>query len=409
MFGMQWDKVIAHVDMDAFYASIEIRDDPSLAGKPVVVGGSADGRGVVSAASYEARVFGVRSAMPMSRALRLCPDLVALPGSLRKYSAVSKEIMEILGRYSPSVQPLSLDEAFLDLTGMELALGTPEEIGPAIRAEIKEQTRLTASVGIAPVKFVAKIASDYDKPDGLTIVPPGGVQDFLEPLTIDKLWGVGPRMQEALQQFGIRTVGDIARRSPEFMAQKFGQHGQHLLRLARGEDARGVVSHWDAKSYSHEETFAKDQGDVETLESVLLDQALRVARRLRRDDVAGRVINLKLRYPPFVTLTRRTTIDERTNDADRIFDVVRKLFHAEWNGKPVRLLGVGVSGIGEEYGGTLDLFDPEPLRQRRDALTDTVHDLEDRFGRGKITRAGALRKRSVRDTGTMNDKPTDPE
>lgn len=403
-----WTTVIAHVDMDAFYASIEIRDDPSLEGKPVVVGGGEDSRGVVSAASYAARAYGIHSAMPMSRALERCPHLVRLPGDMRKYMAVSREVMEVLSHYSPLVQPLSLDEAFLDLTGMERVLGTPEEIAAQIPAEIWARTHLTASIGIAPVKFVAKIASDFRKPRGRTIVRPGEVQAFLEPLGLEKLWGVGPRTLEVLQGLGLSTVGDLARFGEKRLVQKLGEHGAHLARLARGEDSREVIPDWDAKSYSHEETFATDQGDLDLLEGVLLDQALRVARRLRADGVAGRVVQLKLRFPPFVTLTRRVTIDEATNDPDRIFAAVRTLFLAAWDHAPVRLLGVGVSGIREEGSGSLDLFDREEERTRRRKLADTVDQIESRFGRGKVTRAGALeKKKKVRGTGTMNDRPVD--
>ena len=402
-----WRTVIAHVDMDAFYASVEIRDDPSLEGKPVVVGGGEDSRGVVSAASYAAREYGVHSAMPMARALVLCPHLIRLPGDMGKYQSVSREIMEVLSHYSPLVQPLSLDEAFLDLTGTSLALGTPEETAERIQAEIWERTRLTASVGVAPVKFVAKIASDFVKPRGRTIVRPGQVEAFLEPLHLSKLWGVGPRTLSVLEELGLQTVGDLARFGEKQLVARLGQHGEHLARLARGEDPRGVIPHWDAKSYSHEETFAKDQSDPARLEGVLLDQALRVARRLRADEVAGRVVQLKLRFPPFVTFTRRTTIDDPTNDPDRIFEVVRTLFRAAWDGKPVRLLGVGVSGVGPEAETVLDLFDHEEDRHRRRKLADTVDQIESRFGRGKVTRAGTLEKKKVRGTGTMNDRPVE--
>lgn len=405
--GNAWGRVIAHVDMDAFYASIEIRDDPSLEGKPVVVGGEAGSRGVVSAASYAAREYGVHSAMPMAEALRKCPHLIRLPGDMRKYQSVSRQIMEVLSHYSPTVEPLSLDEAFLDLSGMSKALGTPEEIAVRIQEEIWDVTHLTASVGVAPVKFVAKIASDFVKPRGRTIVRPGEVEAFLHPLPLSRLWGVGPRTLAVLEGLGLATVGDLTRWGEKRLAQKLGQHGEHLYRLAMGDDSRSVVSDWDAKSYSHEETFALDQGDVERLEGVLLDQALRVARRLRKDGVAGRIVQLKLRFPPFVTLTRRVTIDEPTNDPDRIFEAVRTLFRAVWDGSPVRLLGVGVSGVRGEGEGSLDLFDREEERVRRRRLADVVDQIESKFGRGKVTRAGTLEKRKVRSTGTMNDRPVD--
>ena len=273
------ERIIAHVDMDAFYASVEIRDDPSLAGRPVVVGGSSHGRGVVAAASYEARRYGIHSAMPMARAERLCPQLVRVSPNFLKYRDDSGKIMRVLGEFSPSLQPLSLDEAFVDLTGTGLALGRPWDLGGKIKERIREETRLTASVGIAPVKFVAKIASDLEKPDGLVIVAPGTVEQFLRPLPIGRLWGVGPKTRETLEEFGIRTIGDLAAFDPKRLAARFGPHAEHLVELARGEDERGVVPESEAKSYSHEETFATDITDRENLETVLLDQAIRVSRQ----------------------------------------------------------------------------------------------------------------------------------
>jgi len=401
------EKVVAHVDMDAFYASIEIRDCPKLRGKPVVVGGGSDQRGVVAAASYEARVFGVHSAMSMVEATRLCPDLVRIPPNMEKYQEASRSIMEVFSRYSPTVQPLSLDEAFLDLSGMGLALGLPEEIGRRIKRDILEETRLTSSVGIAPVKFVAKIASDLDKPDGFVHVRPGEVLDFLRPLPIARLWGVGPKTQRSLEALGIRTIGQLGSAPSTLLSSKFGQHGEQLRRLARGEDQRNVVAHWEAKSYSHEETFATDQEEEEVLESVLLDQAVRVSRRLRRDDVYGRVVQLKLRYADFTTLTRRQTIPTATSDADRIFDVAYFLLRKCWNGSPIRLLGVGVGSIRPAESRNLDLFDPHPARQRRERLQEAMDGIEGRFGRKALVRAKTLKKRSIRGTDTPSDRPLD--
>lgn len=380
-------RTVAHVDMDAFYASIEIRDDPTLAGKPVVVGGATEGRGVVAAASYEARKYGIHSAMPMARAERLCPHLVRIPPRFGKYHDASRIIMDVLKSYSPLVEPLSLDEAFLELTGTEGALSRPREIGLSIKARIREETRLTASVGIAPVKFVAKIASDLEKPDGLVVVDRDRLREFLHPLPISRLWGVGPRTAAVLEELGIHTVGQLAARDPRFLAERFGEHGEHLYNLSHGLDVREVIPDWEAKSYSHEETFAKDVEDREFLESTLLDQSVRVSRRLRDDGVAGKVVQIKLRYHDFQTLTRRTTLAGPTSDADRIFETARALFRNNWSGERVRLIGAGVSSITASGGESLDLFQPPGREEKTRRLAETIDRLEDRYGTGKVTRA----------------------
>jgi DNA polymerase IV len=383
---------IAHVDMDAFYASIEIRDDPSLVGKPVVVGGSAEGRGVVAAASYESRKFGIHSAMPMARALRLCPHLVRVPGDMRKYQSVSEQVMEIFARFSPSIEPLSLDEAFLDLTGTERIFGAPERVGRSIKEEIHAATRLTASVGIAPRKFVAKIASDLRKPDGLVVVGQDEVESFLSPLPIGRLWGVGPKTLVVLQGMGIETIGDLARSDPDACVRRLGEWGEHLTDLARGIDEREVVPEWEAKSYSHEETFARDRGDAEFIGAVMLDQASRVARRLRRDGVAGQIVTLKLRYGDFKTLTRQRKIARATCLAEPIYHEARRLFDVAWDGRPVRLIGVGVGGIQPQSAG-FDLFTEVDGDERRRRLADTIDRIQDRFGGAKLVRAPGLRLR----------------
>jgi DNA polymerase-4 len=403
-----WTRIFAHVDMDAFYAAVEIRDDPSLAGKPVVVGGPSSGRGVVSAASYEARAYGIHSAMPMARAERLCPHLVRLPGSFSKYTAISEQIMAVFGRFSPRIEPLSLDEAFLDLTGTRRSLGAPEAIGRAIKAAIREATRLTASVGIAPVKFVAKIASDLEKPDGLVVVTPGTVEAFLAPLPLKRLWGAGPRTQEALAAMGLATIGDLARTERQMLIARFGKHGEHLHRLACGEDAREVIPDWEAKSYSHEETFARDRDDPEGLEAVLLDQAHRVARRLRRDAVRGRIVQIKVRYADFRTLTRRVTLAAPTADAQTIYEAARALLRRHWSRAPVRLIGAGVQGILEGGYETEDLFAPPQAAERRRQLSETIDRIEERFGRGKVIPAKVLRRRrgAPRDDGNADGSPS---
>ncbi len=401
-----WPRLIAHVDMDAFYASIEIRDDPSLAGQPVVVGGSAEGRGVVSAASYEARTYGIHSAMPMAEALRRCPHLVRISGHFGKYEEASRQIMEIFRSYSPKVEPLSLDEAFLDLTGTERLFGSPRQIGQSIKAAILSRTHLTASVGLAPVKFVAKIASDYEKPDGLTIVRPDELTSFLHGLDIARLWGVGPRSQEALHTMGIQTVGDLAAQDRTMLTARFGAHGEHLYRLAHGQDAREVVPDWEAKSYSHEHTFGRDQDDPEVLEGMLLDEATRVSRRLRRDGVAGRIVQIKLRYGDFSTFTRRTTLSVPTADSQEIYRAARHLFHKNWTRRPIRLIGVGVSAIHPGAGATLDLF-AAPAHERRERLADALDRIESRFGPDKVLPAKVLPLHHRDDIGkpALSDRP----
>jgi DNA polymerase-4 len=403
----RWTRIIAHVDMDAFYASIEIRDDPSLEGKPVVVGGSGENRGVVSAASYEARKFGIHSAMPMARAERLCPQLVRVPVNFSKYRAVSKQILGILSSFSPTIEPLSLDEAFLDLTGTERSLGDPRSVGGKIKERIREETGCTASVGIAPVKFVAKIASDHEKPDGLVVVEPGRIEEFLHPLPISELWGVGPRTRSALADMGIRTIGAIARADRRLLASRFGLHGQHLHELARGRDERRVVPDWEAKSYSHEQTFPKDLTDGDLLEGILLDQAIRVSRRLRRDGVGGKTVELKLRYHDFSTLSRRLTLGGSTSDADEIYRVARHLFWSTWNEEPVRLVGVGVSGIAPATLETLDLFSSAETADKRRRLTEAIDRIEERFGTGKVIRAKTMGKARAGSTGTPSMRDTE--
>jgi DNA polymerase IV len=388
------ERVFAHVDMDAFYASVEIRDAPWLAGKPVVVGGAASGRGVVAAASYEARRFGIHSAMSMARAERLCPGLVRVPPNFAKYRQESDSIRAIFGRHSPLVEPLSLDEAFLDLTGTERALGSPRAVAEAIKRAIREETRLTASVGIAPVKFVAKIASDLQKPDGLVVVEDGHVREFLAALPLARLWGVGPKTRAALEALGLVTIGDLARTDERMLVQRFGEHGAALARLSRGEDERAVVPDADAKSYSHEETFAQDSSDAEFLESVLLSQSIRVSRRLRVDGVCGRTVQLKLRDASFQTLTRRHTLAAPTADEDRIFEEARALFRGSWNGGAVRLIGCGMAGIEPECRQAPGLFEA-PSRDRRRSLTEAADRIAERFGNDALTRARLCRPRLV--------------
>jgi len=286
-------RCVLHADMDAFYAAVEQRDDPKLRGKPVIVGGTGP-RGVVSTASYEARAYGVRSAMPGFEARRLCPDGVFLRGSMQRYARESKRIFEIFRRFTPQVQGLSLDEAFLDVTGTERLFGPPAALARKLRAEVRAETGLAVSVGIAPVKLVAKIASDLSKPDGLLEVPPAGVRDFLDPLPVSRIWGVGPVARGRLTAAGFHSMGDLARADAGALEAVLGEWGLGLARLARGEDLSEVEPYREAVSYSEENTFGSDVSDREKLRATIVTHAEAVARRLRRDGVRARTVTLKL-------------------------------------------------------------------------------------------------------------------
>ena len=318
-------RTILHLDMDAFYAAVEQRDRPELRGKPVVIGADprgGRGRGVVSTASYEARRFGVGSAMPISKAYRLCPTGVYLPPDMEKYAAVSKEVMAILRRFTTAVEPISIDEAFLDVTRSRRAFGDGETIARALKGAIRNETELTASVGVASSKLVAKVASDIRKPDGLVVVPPGTEAAFLAPLPVRRLWGVGPKMEEELAKLGVATIGDLARLPAERLEHRFATHGHDLLKLARGEDDREVFEESsEAKSMGAEHTFDEDTADLTRLRATLRDLADTVTRRLRAHDLEGRTITLKYRDETFRTVTRASTLDQPTSESNAIFDL----------------------------------------------------------------------------------------
>jgi len=373
---------IIHVDMDAFYASVEQRDRPELRGRPVVVGGSPEQRGVVSAASYEAREFGIRSAMPMATAVRLCPHLIRLPVDMAKYQAVSRQVMDILRQFTPLLEPLSIDEAFLDVTGCEKLFGTAGEIAGQIKDRIRQEVGLTASVGVAPNKFLAKLASDLEKPDGLVLVEEHRIEDFLRDLPISHLWGVGKVTEEALQRSGIRTIGDLAQRPREELERRFGEHGTHLHQLAHGRDDRPVQPSGEAKSVSSETTFAQDTSDAEVLHRVLLRLSEDVGWRLRKSGLRGRTVQLKLRFADFKTITRSRTLDDPTDSDAAIYAAARALLaRAGARRRLVRLLGVGVSNFARAQQRTL--FDEEPSA----TVDEAVDELRERYGRDSIRRA----------------------
>lgn len=400
-------RCILHADMDAFFASVEQRDRPELRGRPVVVGGAGP-RGVVAAASYEARVFGVRSAMSSAEAKSRCPELIFVPGDMARYASESRRIFEIFRRYSPLVEGLSLDEAFLDLTGSERLLGPARDAAARLRREVREATGLAVSVGIGPIKMVAKIASGMAKPDGLLEVPRDAMQAFLDPLPVRKIWGVGEVAEQKLLGLGFRTIGDLARADPDSLARLLGDFGVSIGRLARGEDVREVESRREAVSISEENTFDVDVRDRETLERTILAHAEAVARRLRRQSFRARTVVLKWRigrrakpgprgYP---VRTRQATLPLPTDDGGEIARVARSLL-ADALAEPVRLIGVGVSGLVEARAGAseadperqLDLFRPAPapdapnLRLRRSRINAALDEIAERFGDERVQRA----------------------
>ncbi len=379
-------RTILHLDLDAFYASVEQLDDPGLRGRPVVVGGLGR-RGVVCAASYEARPSGVRSAMPMARARRLCPDAVFLSPRFDRYGELSDRVFGIYRRYTPLVEPLSLDEAFLDVTESRALHGTGRDIAVAVKRAVRSETGLTVSAGVAEVKMAAKIASDLGKPDGLVLVPEGRVAEFLAPLPVGRLWGVGKVTEAALRELGIATIGDLAGTPEAVLASRFGSHGRELRALALGDDRREVVPDEEAKSIGAEETFEEDLRGAEALLPRLLEQCGRVARRLRGAGARGRTVTLKLKYADFTLVTRRCTLPAPTDDGAVIYAAVKEDLSRADLGRPVRLTGVSVSGFAaEEAGGQLGLFDapPEPRDPRRDRLHAALDALTDRFGEDAV-------------------------
>ncbi len=383
--------MILHVDMDAFYASVEERENPSLIGKPVIVGGSPESRGVVSAANYAARKYGVHSALPSVTAHRLCPQGVFLPCRMDFYAHVSRQIREIFQRYTPLVEPLSLDEAFLDVTGSQSLFGPSAEIGRRIKEDIRRELRLVASVGVAPNKFLAKVASDLQKPDGFVIVQPDRVQEFLDPLPVERLWGVGKVAAATLHRLGVRTIAQLRGLPMNILAEHFGKSGQHLWQLAQGIDDRGVVPDREAKSISHETTFAADISDALVLRAWLLELTEQVARRLRRHELRGRTVQVKVRFSDFRTITRAHTLTEPTNITREIWEAAADALTAALGKafQPVRLVGVGVSGLDTAGQRQRTLFD-EGARTKQTALDEVADRIQAKHGNGALKRGTAV-------------------
>src|SRR5262245_19696922 len=345
-------RAIVHADMDAFYAAIEQRDDPSLRGRPVVVGGSSS-RGVVAAASYEARAFGIHSAMPSAQAHKLCPHAVFVRGRMSVYTRESRRIFELFRRFTPAVEGISLDEAFLDLTGTERLFGPPEVTSQKLRALVRAETGLAVSCGLAPVKLVAKIASDLAKPDGLLVVPPGRVGEFLAPLPVGRIWGVGPVTNARLARAGIATIGQLAYWPDTELRHLLGSFGPNAARLARGEDAREVEPYREARSYSEENTFERDLSDPREIERAIRAHAEAVARRLRHDGLRARGVRLKLKLArslgggKFPILTRSATLPEPCDDGQALALCGAGLLARAALGEPVRLVGLAAERLEE--------------------------------------------------------------
>jgi DNA polymerase-4 len=384
-------RAIIHVDMDAFYASVEVQDNPELKGKPVVVGGTSD-RSVVSAASYEARKYGIHSAMATVKARRLCPAAIFLPVRMDRYHEVSEQIMAIFHRFTPLVEPISLDEAFLDVSGSTGLFGEAPAIAREIKKLILQETGLTASAGVATSKLIAKIASDLQKPDGLTVVEAGREREFLAPLPISKLWGAGGKTIEALALLNVRSIGDLAALPQEILTSKFGKHGRHLHLGANALDDRPVVPTREAKSIGHEETFSEDLTDLTVIKKELLELATKVGERLRRHELRGQTITLKIKYYDFTPSSRSLTLVEPTSDTMEIFRQVRELLRkTEAGRKPVRLAGISVSNLHEAGSGyQQDLFGKTRQRERSRVLNEAVDLINQKFGEKTINPASLI-------------------
>lgn len=383
---MDDSRVILHVDMDAFYASVEQRDHPELRGLALVVGG-AGARGVVAAASYEARKFGVFSAMPVAKARRLCPQLTVVPNRMGVYAEVSAQVFEIFHRYTPLVEALSLDEAFLDVTASHKLHGSGPTIAQVIRRRISQELNLTASVGVANNKFLAKIASDIDKPDGLTCVPhPPG--PFLDPLPVTKIWGVGAKAAERLATLGVRTIGDLRRQPESRLNSLLGRSAARLSALAKGIDERPVVADREDKSISHEQTYGQDLSDKSSCDRQVMELATAVGARLRKKQLCGQVVRVKIRLSDFTTLCRQVSLHAPANDDQSLVRAARSLFNRWWQLHPdcaIRLLGVGVSHLQEVR--QEDLFGPSQSSQ-----IDTIKDqISSRFEQAGLRPAALVK------------------
>jgi len=392
---MNSERVIFHVDMDAFFAAVEQLDNPDLRGKPVLVGSDSP-RGVVATASYEAREFGCHSAQPMAIAKRKCPQAVITPVRGARYGEVSAQIFEIFDRYSPLVEPLSIDEAFLDMTGTVGIHGPPREAATKLKAAIADEISLTASVGIAPNKFLAKLASDLQKPDGLTILSKNEIEDLLPSLPIRKIWGIGPVTAGKMESLGIKKIGDIRTLSLEWLEKQIGSTGRRYFNLARGIDDRPVIPDRDAKSISHEQTFQVDVEDPVTVRAVLMGQVEQVARRLRKHGFLASTVTVKIRYGDFKTITRRATLDGPTHTTSLLWKSASELYDGwvDQGYKPVRLVGMGAGGFAQSDI-QQPLF-PDPSIEREREIDEATDRIVGRFGKGSIQRGATLESKPAK-------------
>lgn len=384
-------RTILHVDMDAFYASIEERDHPELQGQPIIVGGRAEHRGVVSAANYPARKFGVHSAIPMKTARQLCPQAHFFPVRMSDYAEVSQSLQKIFRKYTPLMEPLSLDEAFLDVSGSQLLFGNGREIAASIKQEVRHSLQLIASVGVAPNKFLAKIASDADKPDGLVVVEPDKIQEFLDPLPVSRVWGIGKMATQRFNRLGIQTISQVRVLEPKILTELFGEQGLHLWNLSQGLDERAVIPERQAKSISRETTFSSDVNDLEILRIILMDLVEDVSRRLRKNKLRGKTIQLKIRYDDFSTFTRSITVSQPTDLTREIEQSALLMLDQKLPERPlsIRLIGVGVTGFQSGSQHQKSLFDEED--QQKFSRLDQVKDqIASRFGSNSIIRGNRI-------------------
>lgn len=394
MDGVQ--RAIIHIDMDAFYASVEQRDNPELKGKPVIIGGSVESRGVVSTASYEARKYGVHSAMPMAEAHRLCPDGVYLPVDMQKYRLVSHQIMDIFHRFTPEVEAISLDEAFLDVTASQKLFGTAEEIGREIKRLIKTELNLTASVGLAYNKFLAKLASDMDKPDGFYQIGPEELESKVWPLPVRRMMGVGGKTAQLLEEMGVRTIGQLAKMNVGLLEHILGKQGIMMYEVANGVDNRMVEPVRESKSVGRETTFPKDISERYVLETILFTLADDVCHTLRTTNLKGRTVAIKIRYPDFRSITRAQTMDGYTSSFEPVFEAVKQLMeHNYKDGTPVRLIGVTVSGLkkDDEIIEQQDLFFDGGAQKKQAALNSVMDKINEKYGGDTVHRARKLTER----------------
>ncbi|MFN8442121.1 MAG: DNA polymerase IV [Caldilineaceae bacterium] len=385
--------MILHLDLDAFFCAVEELHNPALRGKPFAVGGKPEERGVVASCSYAARQFGVRSAMPMGRALKLCPEMLIVPARHGQYGAMSKKVMERLRALTPLVEQISIDEAFLDVSEIQQPA---ETVARCLQVQIRNELGLPCSLGVASNKLVAKIANNVGKagargsgpPNAITVVPPGEEAAFLAPLPCSELWGVGPKTEAKLAELNIRTIGDLANRSPKELIHLFGKNGEDLSRHAKGLDSRTIVTDREYKQVSNETTYVRDVYDRTTLEKTLREQAAEVSRSLQRNHLVGNTVKLKLRWSDFKTITRQTRLTAATNQPEPIVESALALFNKIWNGEPVRLIGVGVSGLGDDVQ-QLGLWDEPDPRQER--LYEAMQKVQQKFGKGVIKRASEIK------------------